>query len=145
MTNDPYADFTTDEEATSNGIMIEYEHFRVRVALIDDSNHAYSKFKEALFKPFQHKIETKTITADEVSAVLKKAFASKGVLAWEVKSEDGQWKSGIDLPGEGRSAFSASNVLKVFEAVDRVFKDLFKQASDFTNFRKAEIEEERKN
>ena len=146
MSFDPYAAFTTDEDAITKGITVEYEDFgfRVRVALVDDTNKAFSKLKAALFKPLQHKIDTKTITDEEVMEVLQKTFASKGILSWEVKDGEG-WKSGIHLPEGGIGEANTGNYLKVFASRERVFRDLYKQASDYTLFRKQELDEERKN
>lgn len=145
MNIDPYADFTTDEEATTKGITIDYGNFRVRVALVDDTNKAFSKLKSSLFKPLQHKIDTKTISDEEVLEVLQKAFASKGILSWEVKEESGNWRNGLHLPDGSVGEFNTSNILQVFSFRERVFRDLYKQASDYTLFRKKELEEERKN
>jgi hypothetical protein len=141
----PYENFTTDEEATAAGITIDYGQFRVRVALTDESNKAFVKTKSFLFKPLQYKVDSKTITDDEVLEVLQKAFASKGVIAWEVKDENGNFRSGIHLPEGGVGEANYSNILKVFVAQERVFRDLYKQASDYTLFRKVELDEERKN
>lgn len=145
MSKDPYGDFTTDEEATSKGIMIDYGAFRVRVALVDDTNKAFSKLKSTLFKPLQHKIETKTVSDEEVMEVLQKAFASKGILSWEVKGDDGNFVTGIQLPSGEIAEVTTANILAVFTERSRVFKDLYKQASDYTLFRKAELDDERKN
>ena len=101
--------------------------------------------KAALFKPLQHKIDTKTITDEEVMEVLHKAFSSKGVLSWEVKDENGNWRPGIHLPEGGIGEANTENYRKVFVARERLFRDLYKQASDYTQFRKQELEEERKN
>jgi hypothetical protein len=76
--------------------------------------------------------------------VLHKAFASKGILSWEVKDGEG-WKNGIHLPEGGIGEANTANYLKVFAARERVFRDLYKQASDYTQFRKQELDEERKN
>jgi hypothetical protein len=145
MSKDPYADFTTDDDAVSKGLMVDYGSFRVRVALVDESNKPFSKMKALLFKPLQHKIETKTVRDEEVMEVLQEAFASKGILSWEVKNSEGNFVPGICLPDGTVAEASKANIMTVFAARERVFKDLYKQAGDYTLFRKAELDEERKN
>lgn len=145
MNKDPYADFTTDDEAVSRGITIDYGSFRVRVALVDESNKPFSKMKALLFKPLQHKIETKTVRDEEVIEVLQEAFAAKGVLSWETKNDDGAFVPGIRMLDGTIAEANKTNIMAVFAARERVFKDLYKQAGDYTLFRKAELDEERKN
>lgn len=131
-----YSQFKADPKLESEGIYLEYgvnskkEPIQIRIARAGGANTRYAKRLEIITKPYRRQIQTESIDRDQLTALLKQAYAETVVLGWTgVEDEDGN-----DLP------FNVANCRKLFDDLPDLFQDVMEQAQKSALFR-AELKE----
>lgn len=131
----PFSVFKTNAKLEKEGIIIDYEAFKFRIARAGGANSDYKRILRAKFRPFRHQFETETISNEIAKKLLIEVFAESVVLGWEgVCDEDGN-----------EIEFNKENCVKLLTELPDLFNDLQEQASNYKLFRQAEIEDEAKN
>ena len=145
MSQDMYQLFQTDETLEKDGVYIDYGTFRVKLARSGGANKRYGRILEAKAKPYRRAIQTKTMDNELAEKMMMDAFVETCIIAWEIKIDDNEWKSGVLSEDKTLQPFNKQNVLKVFDKLPDLFIDLSEQATTLSNYRIGELEEDAKN
>jgi len=108
------------------------------------ANDRFAKALEQKYRPYRTQIDNDTMDEKVASDLLAEAFAETIILGWKgVSSLD------IGLTEEGEDVyevnFSKEYCTMMFINLPEHFKDVRTQTMKFTNFRKAEMEQDVKN
>ena len=134
--------FRSDANAEKEGIALDYGEFRVTIARAGGANKRYAKLLNLMAKPYQRLIQLDQLDNEKALDILKEVYADCVVKNWEVKSEDGEWVTGIESPdGGGLLEVTKTNVLATFMALPDLFADVREQAEKGALFRSALREE----
>jgi hypothetical protein len=140
-----YSTFKTDDKAEQEGILLEYDGFRVTVARAGGANKRFKRVLEELARPSQRLIANDAFSNDQADDLLKRVYAKTVVKNWETKV-DGEWKRGIENPDGGELLpVNETNVLATFDALPDLYLDIRDQAQKSALFRVALREEAAKN
>lgn len=147
-----YETFRTDKDAEKQGIILDYESFRVTVARAGGANKKYQKTLEHLARPLQRLIQTETLENERARDLLRETYARSVILNWELKTEEVDekgrpvWKQGIEAEDGGTILpFNKENVQATLEELPDLFDDIMDQAQKSALYRKALREEAAKN
>lgn len=136
-----YSTFQTDQKLETEGVIIDYGDFRVRLAAAGQGNKSYARYAEKKLKPVRRAMEAGTLSNERSSAIMADIYAQTVVLMWETK-KDGEWVEGIDGEDGELLPFNKANVELTLVNLPRLFVDLQEQAMSLANFRKDELETE---
>lgn len=136
MKKGPYAMFQTDPKAeASEGIVLDYGSFRIRVARAGGANAAFKRLMSDKLRPYRKQLDLGTIDEDLAQKILVEVYSESVILGWEgVTDEKGQ-----ALP------FTRTNVAKLLTDLPDLFRDIQEQAASLSNFKAEQLEEEAKN
>jgi hypothetical protein len=129
--------FKTDERLEREGRWINYgdKGGRFLVAHIKQRDSAYSKLFRARLKPYRHQIQTETMDEGVLRDIMLDVFAEKGLLGWE----------GVRGADEEEIPHSVEKAKWLLRELPAFYDDLFEMATDFSNFKQSEMEEDAKN
>lgn len=136
-----YKSFKTDANLEKSGIELEYgenskgQPILIRIARAGGANSAYNKRLEVLTKPYRRQIQTETIDNKVLEKIVAQAFAETVVLGWE----------GVEDEADNELAFSVDNVVKLFNDLPDLYKDIQEQAQKTALFRQEILEADSKN
>jgi len=127
----PYAMFQIDDKhENQEGTWAEYpvkgypnRAFRVRFVHSGDTNIHYREALRARLKPLNYRIQQDMVSDEEFEDIVKKVFVDKIIKQWQSKDDNGNFVDGIYGPGFEILPFSKAEVLQVFSAGPRLFKD----------------------
>ena len=144
MSTSPYDIFKIDEKSENEeGITAEYpvpnqpkRGFKVRFVHAGETNHHYRNYLRAILKPMNFRLQQDLVQDEEYEELLKGVFAKKIIKDWQVKDENGNWVQGIYGPTFEVLPFNELNIITVFMDAPRLFKDIRKQAENFSTFKK---------
>lgn len=140
-----YDTFETDENLETNGVIVDYGDFRIKIAAAGPANKNYALYAEKKLKPVRRALETGALSNDRSMAIMADIFSKTVILGWETKVED-EWKSGIEQKGTtDLLPFNEENVMKTLISLPRLFTDIQTQAQSMENFRAAGVESDSKN
>lgn len=138
-----YELFGTQADMEVDGVWIDYAAFRVRLSRSGGRNTVYNKTLTKEYSKFKN-IDAKVLGDDVAREVLIKVFVKSVIKAWEVATENGEWKSGVHVMQRDKEGnptgeiklekFTPENVIKVLTDLPDLFKDLMDQASTLSNF-----------
>jgi hypothetical protein len=144
-----YAQFKTDENLETKGIVLDYGDFRVTIARAGGANKRFERVLDAKAKPFRRALQTETMDPGKADAIMQETFAEAVILNWETRSIDGPnavWNVGIENPDGGELLpFNKENVLATFKLLPDLYKDIQEQAQKSALFRQSIRETEAKN
>lgn len=157
--NDMYKNFETDPKKEVDGIVLDYETFRVTVARAGGANKRFTKVLEHHTKPLERVIANKMLSEKKAKKILKMTYGAAIVTNWEVLELETQpiadgdeepvvlevWKQGIHTKNGDVIDFTQANVLMTFEKLPELFNDIKTQAEELANFRKSLWDETAKN
>lgn len=136
-----YKSFKTDANLEKSGIELEYgenskgQPILIRIARAGGANSAYNKRLEVLTKPYRRQIQTETIDNKVLEKIVAQAFAETVVLGWE----------GVEDEDNNELTFSVDNVVKLFNDLPDLYKDIQEQAQKTALFRQEILEVDSKN
>lgn len=142
MSNNPFDMFGTDPVLEAKGIRIDYGAFWFLISRIDAPNAPFAAAIRSAMKPYRRAIELGEMDDKVLEAKTIETFASTAILGWG-SLEHGEGR----MTAQDGSAieFSHEAVLSMLKTVPDLFRDLFTQSRDLTNFRKLNAEEDAKN
>lgn len=136
-----YKSFKTDANLEKSGIELEYgenskgQPILIRIARAGGANSSYNKRLEVLTKPYRRQIQTETIDNKVLEKIVAQAFAETVVLGWE----------GVEDEDNNELTFSVDNVVKLFNDLPDLYKDIQEQAQKTALFRQEILEADSKN
>lgn len=134
-----YEKFKTDDNIEKQGIVLDYDFFRIRIARAGGGNKKFTKLVEKLTKPHRRAIQAEMMSLEEQEKLVLTAFSRAVVLDWETKI-DGEFVQGIEGPNGELIPFSEKAVFDTLEALPELYKDLQQSATKAGLFREAERE-----
>lgn len=140
-----YAQFQTDPELETKGIFVDYGDFRVTIARAGGANAKFAKVFAQKSKPHRKAIQSDTLDPKIDEQIMRESYAEAIILNWEVRTEDGKWKKGIEAPDGKTITFTMDNVLKTLEALPDLLLDLGQKAQDASYFLASLREKDSKN
>jgi hypothetical protein len=141
----PYAKYHTDDSLIKTGIWYEDEDVRIKVTYAGTENTRYDKMLKLKLKPFETQIRNDNFSDAAFHKVLAEVYAATVVLAWEVKTDKGEWTPGVYDEEGNVMEFSEESVKKGFGLGQRLFSDIIKVATNFNLFRQNQKEDDIKN
>lgn len=141
-----YQTFSTDPKLETNGILVEYDDLRFLLARAGGSNAKFRKVFQAKAKPYRYKIENELLSEDVANRMLAEAYAEAVILRADAKDEDGEWVQN-KLPTEDGSLTDATpaKITELLIKLPLLFTDVQSMASNVSNFRREQEEEDAKN
>ncbi len=136
-----YAQFKTSERFESEGIWLEFDTFRVKMARAGGGNKRFARTLETLTKPYRRAIRMEEMSNDRSLAVLREAYADSIILSWEVKKGD-EWEKGIEAPDGSLLPFTKANVIDTLTKLPDLFQYIMDEATRMSLFRENIKEEE---
>lgn len=122
-----YDMFGADKSKESDGIVVDYGSFRIRIRRAGGANVRYEKAFMEKTKTFRRSgIQFESIPLEKQQKILREVYAEEVVLDWD----------GDGIPFE----YSKENALKLFDDLPALFTDIVQQANNSANFKAAEIE-----
>lgn len=107
----------------------------IKLARAGGANKLYQTTMERVFRPHRKQIQLDNLDPTLLDDLFQEVYARSIVLAWKgVKDRDGK-----DIP------FSAENVIKLFKDLPDFWVEIRDQASNPSNFRDGDDEEDEKN
>lgn len=131
----PYDMFKTSEKMETEGIILDYGSFQIKVARAGGSNVAFAKTIERLTKPYKFALENGTMDHKLQMKLLARAFAESVILGWEgIVDESGK-------PLE----YSPDNAEKLLTDLPDLFQDIQSQTMKASLFKQALLDRAAKN
>ena len=146
-----YKQFSTDAKLEKDGVWLDYDLFRIKIARAGGDNSDFAKTLEKHAKPHRRAMETETLSEPLARKMMYTVYAEAVVLDWTVKQEpeekgdDPVYVRGIEGPDGELLEFNKENVIKTFAALHDLFHDVQIQATKTSNFRVEEQEADAKN
>lgn len=131
----PYDMFKTSEKMETEGIILDYGVFKIRVARAGGSNINFAKTVERLAKPYKFALENNTLDPKIQIRVMARAFAESVLLGWEDMLDE----KGDPLP------FTVDNAEKILIDLPDLFADIQRQSMTAGLFKQALLDRAAKN
>ena len=131
----PYELFKTDPKAETEGLTLDYGDFRIRIARAGGANRAFARALEARLKPYRRQLQTETLDEKIAERILREVYADHVILGWD----------GVTGPDGKAMAFARETVLKLFEDLPELFRDIQDQAGRVALFRAHNLEDDKGN
>ena len=97
-----YDKFRTDPNLEAKGIWMDYgQDFRILLARAGGANSRYVKLFEQRAKPIRRALLNGQVSKEQGDEMLLGIFSETVILSWEIKTEDGKWKKGLEDPDTG--------------------------------------------
>lgn len=136
-----YSQFTTDKNAETDGIYLDFGDFRVKVRRAGGANKEYTKVLAEITNPYQRALKLGTIGDDQARGFFHEAYAKAIILDWQYKATDvdtGEvdWISGMEDPATGQIVeVSPEVIVATFKMLPDLFLEIQEAASSMRNFR----------
>jgi len=119
-----YELFETNKELETEGLVLDYGDFSIRIARAGGANKRFTKAMVRRTKPFRRAIDTETIDQENATDILRAVYAETVVLGWEGVTD----REGVDLE------FSFQNIMQLFRDLPDLFIDVQEQANKASLF-----------
>jgi hypothetical protein len=130
MTKSPYALFQTDKTAETEGVWLDYGHFRILIRRAGGANTRFARVLESKIKPYRHAFNTGSLDNSIAQRLMVETYAETVVIGWE----DVVDQTGEPLP------FTVANAVRLFSDLPELFSNVQEQATSLALFRAEEIE-----
>ncbi len=138
-----YEQFKTDDQFERDGVFLDYDNFRVKVARAGGANKNYTRQLEMRTKPYRRAIQTDTFTNDMARKILLEVYIGTVIREWEVHDEEtGEWVRGIHSPEGEVLPVTKDNIKKALEDLPDLFDDIQDGATKVSLFKETILEEE---
>jgi hypothetical protein len=131
----PYDMFKADSKMETEGVILDYGSFNIKIARAGGANTAFAKTMERLMKPYRTAIRNEVLDSDLAQKILIEAYADAVVLDWQ----------GVTDASGKKLDYSKNNVVKVLTDLPDLFRDIQEQANKLVLFRKETLEAAAKN
>lgn len=129
-----YKEFKTDIKAESEGVILDYGTFRVRIGRMGGSNTKYLAAVARASQPHRHAIQAGTIAPDTAEKMMLGIMASSVILGWESQNNDGEFVPGVYLPDGQIEPYSQDAVTRALRDLPELYKDIRTQAQNVNLF-----------
>lgn len=145
-----YGAFKTNEKVETEGVLLDYGKFRVRIARAGGSNKRFQKVLEAKTRPYQRAIKTETMDNEVSSRILREVYIETVILSWETKVPTGEgkseeWTKQVALPDGELVPATKENISRVLEALPDILLDIQDMSTKMALFREEVVEANGKN
>ena len=146
-----YKQFSTDPKLEKDGVWLDYDLFRIKVARAGGANVAFSKTLEKYSKPHRRAMDTGTLSEAVARNMMYKVYAETIVLDWTTKDpepdKNGEpvYRRGIEGPDGELMEFNKENVIKTFTALHDLYADVHTQATATSSYQADDLEADVKN
>jgi hypothetical protein len=131
----PYQMFKTNKSKETEGIVLDYGSFQIKVARAGGSNKRFNQAVAEKLGPQQKALQNGTLPEERIRKIMIEIHVDHVVLGWDgVTDADGN-------PLE----FTRENAIQLFTDLPELFADVVEQAAKFSNFRQEVIHETAKN
>jgi hypothetical protein len=131
MTKSPYDLFETDKSAETQGVVLDYGHFRITIRRAGGANTAFARRLEAKIKPYRHAFNSGTLDDAIAKRIMVEVYAETVVIGWDDVTD----RHGNPLP------FTVPNCVQLFTDLPELFANVQEQATSLALFRAEEVEE----
>lgn len=135
-----FSQFKTDQNLEQEGVLIDYQDFRLRLRRSGGSNRLYTKSLEKAMKPWRHKDIDKEPVEVRIAlwlSIFMEACYVDG--SWETKV-DGQFVRGIHNEAGEIVPASTKNVHDVLTLLPDLSRGLQAEAADLDHYLAAQTE-----
>ena len=142
-TSNPFDMFETDNSLETQGIIVDYGQFWIKIGRIDVPGTPFATFMTEKMRPYTRAIQLGEMDNKIAEEILREGFAKYLTFAWGSKEHgDGVMVGRPNLKTKKPVAieFTPENIIDVYKTLPKLFQDLLEQSRDFTNFRKAKVE-----
>ncbi len=143
----PYAQFKTDDALETEGVILDYGDYAIRIARAGGANKRFGKVLDAKRKPYARQIQNETLDDEVARKLMAEAYADAIVLGWGSRpapDADIAWGS-IPGPDGQPMPFTRQACVKLFLDLPDLFADIREQSAKVALFRREDIEEAAKN
>lgn len=131
----PYDIFKTDATTETEGLVLDYGDFQIRIARAGGANRAFARALEARLKPYRRQLQNETLDEQVAERIMRETYADHVILGWEgMTGSDGK-----------ALAFTRDSVLKLLADLPELFRDLQDQAGRVALFRARNLEDDKGN
>ena len=139
-----YKTFKTDENLETQGSVLDYGDFQVRIAYAGGANKRYTRYAEEKLKPLNRAIQTGALNEERSRKIMADIYAETIILDWQTIVDEKPVK-GIEGPDGEIIEFNVENVKMTLENLPALFNDIQDQANSIAVFRQKDLEDEAKN
>jgi len=141
-----FAAFKTDSTMETDGILLRYPGFEVKVARAGGANKAFGKlFESRISKPYARQMKMGTMDDDLASQLMAEVYHDTILIKGTCRAQDaaGKWHDNSIPTADGKIVDATrANVVKLFSTdLAELFRDIQGQAGDFANYRQMDMEE----
>jgi hypothetical protein len=141
-----YEMFATDKNLEKTGVWLAFgpdgKYGRFHIARAGGANTRYAKALEAKTRPIRKSIETGTLDNDEGEAMMLDLYVETVILGWEnVRARPTAEQQLNNEPGD-LIPYSRAAAKKLMQEVPDLMVEIRGYATNFTNFRGKQIEED---
>ena len=143
-----YERFKTEGDFEVNGVWIDFDDVRIRIARAGNKNTEFNKVLRKVLKRYEN-VKLEDLSKKDSDAVMAEVYARTIIKSWEVKDESGNWISGIWMPNDDGGfiieEFNTENVKQCLVDLPDLFSRLRDDSQEMSNFQREEEEKEAKN
>lgn len=131
-----YDMYETDPDMEKGGIILNYgDGQKFKIARAGGANVNFAKSLERIMRPYRKQLDNGSLADDVANELFIRVFAETVVKDWE----------GIDDRAGETMKFSVENCVKLFTDLPELFTDIREAASNISNYRLEQLEEDIKN
>jgi hypothetical protein len=135
-----YEMYSSDKAKETDGIILDFGDFRVKVCRAGGANTAYAKMMEELARPYRRAMETGVLSPEIGDKIMREVYAKTVIKGWDGGDKD------KPFPGpDGPLEFNEANVIQVLTDLPDFFASLRGECERIANFRKDAMKAEVKN
>lgn len=147
----PYAIFKTDEKLETEGVILDYGSFRIKIARAGGANKAFGKQFTERFKPYKRQMDIGSMDDKVATSIMAELYADTIILDMDVLDETNSKPSepvyvqGVLDPDGKVLPYEKSNVVAMLIELPELFRDVQEQSNLVSLFRIETKETEIKN
>jgi hypothetical protein len=141
-----YDAFKTSKDAEQNGVWINIPGGRFKLARMGGANLKFQRALQAATRPMMREIQMGLADDAALDKIMRKVFVDTVLLDWESDDDDGKTREHqIDGDDDLPLMFSKDAAYKLFDDLPDAYAQLREQASSYSNYRAAAVENIAKN
>lgn len=124
--------FRTDVKLENEGVWMELEHVRIKIARAGENNRAFKEHMSAEAKKLGTAIRVGMVSDEASKRILRSAYASTIIKDWETRQDDGSFKAGVEVERDGKFILVAPTVIAFEEYLkDDANSDTYRAIREF--------------
>ena len=140
--------YQTDESLEKDGVYVDFDDLRVLIRRAGGSNTQFKKVFQALLKPYKYQVQNETLSEDQSTLLLAKAYAKQVIKEMSVRKEvKGKevWEIGVPTESGKVIEFNEENVVNLLVSLPDFFDDIQNISKNLSLYRQDEEDEDLKN